>query len=330
MIKYQDVQVSYLQWYYGFHSLSKELIYILSFVFSAMFGSLMALVHLYGYPKWFASASLLKDMGIRLACFVVIFSMSYLVIVYGIGIWLVPETKEVHIPLVNDEIALMFLGCLLINSFADFLLLVRKNMGPAYFSYIMQDKYYKPQEEDRVFMFLDMVSSTTMAEAMGHVQFSTLLQECFQKLSSLLLKYDAEIYQYVGDEAVITWKLTSNFQMEKCVDLYFDFSRMLLEAEHSFTEKYGWAPSFSAAIHQGKVTMALVGDLKKELAFHGDVLNTTARMQALCKDYQVGLMVSKEVYQAMEITKTTYQYREIKEVILQGKRKEITLYSVKG
>ncbi|WP_281765206.1 hypothetical protein [Neptunitalea lumnitzerae] len=80
--------------------------------------------------------------------------------------------------------------------------------------------YKKPREENRIFLFLDLASSTTIAEDIGHLKFSKLLQDCFKILSSLLLDYEAEVYQYVGDEAVVTWKNNNSLNNVQCVNFF--------------------------------------------------------------------------------------------------------------
>ena len=52
-------------------------------------------------------------------------------------------------------------------------------------------------------MFLDMRSSTTIAEKLGHERFYALLNELFHEISQPVLQTKAEIYQYVGDEVVL-------------------------------------------------------------------------------------------------------------------------------
>jgi len=60
------------------------------------------------------------------------------------------------------------------------------------------DPYHKPREEVRIFMFLDMKSSTAIAERLGHVRFYTLLNELFHEISRPVLQTKAEIYQYIS------------------------------------------------------------------------------------------------------------------------------------
>jgi adenylate cyclase len=51
-------------------------------------------------------------------------------------------------------------------------------------------------------------------------------------------------------------------------------------------------PGFKAGLHGGKVVTTQVGDIKSEIVYHGDVLNTAARIQELCNVYGSKLLVS--------------------------------------
>lgn len=62
-----------------------------------------------------------------------------------------------------------------------------------------------PREEDRIFLFLDLNSSTVLAEELGHIRYSELSKCCLADLALSVKKYKATVYQYVGDEAVLSW-----------------------------------------------------------------------------------------------------------------------------
>jgi adenylate cyclase len=81
-------------------------------------------------------------------------------------------------------------------------------------------------EEDRIFMFLDMKSSTTHAEKLGARQYSKLVQDCFFDMTKAAKLSNAEIYQYVGDEAIFTWR-TSELNLKNSVQHFFHFRENL-------------------------------------------------------------------------------------------------------
>jgi adenylate cyclase len=75
------------------------------------------------------------------------------------------------------------------------------------------------------------------------------------------------------------------------------------------------------------VTVIEVGDVKREIAYHGDVLNTAARLLELCKTRGEELVVSRTVGESVE------QYTDVRaiwheEVPLRGKHKRIEAYSL--
>lgn len=134
-------------------------------------------------------------------------------------------------------------------------------------------KYYNPIEEERIFMFLDLKSSTKIAENLEHKLYSNLIQDCFEIASLMAESFMGRIYQYVGDEVVITWKVSSKLNPCRAVDFFFQFKRSLEDRADYFNEVYGLVPEFKASLHGGKVMAAEVGRAKSEIAYHGDVLN---------------------------------------------------------
>ncbi|HRD52110.1 MAG TPA: adenylate/guanylate cyclase domain-containing protein, partial [Flavobacteriales bacterium] len=59
-------------------------------------------------------------------------------------------------------------------------------------------RYRQPRQELRIFMFLDMRSSTSIAEDLGHVRYFQLINELFQDITDPIVYSRGEIYQYVG------------------------------------------------------------------------------------------------------------------------------------
>ena len=41
-----------------------------------------------------------------------------------------------------------------------------------------------------------------------------------------LLENEAEIYQYVGDEVILTWILQDGIKNQNCINAYFKFSKL--------------------------------------------------------------------------------------------------------
>lgn len=188
-------------------------------------------------------------------------------------------------------------------------------------------KYHKPREEERIFMFLDMKSSTTIAEQLGHVRFYALLNEVFHEISDPVLQTKAEIYQYVGDEVVLTWEVSNGLENSNCLKTFFIFQERLNKNAESYLKNFGVKPAFKAGLHFGKVISAQIGDLKREIVYNGDVLNTTARIQSECNTYQRDCLVSGTLMSRLE-QMNGFQWEKIGNVTLRGKEMQVELFSV--
>ncbi|WP_430408382.1 adenylate/guanylate cyclase domain-containing protein [Kordia sp.] len=209
----------------------------------------------------------------------------------------------------------------------SFIKIANEKFGRGVFIKMLMGKYRKPQEEKRIFMFLDLKASTTIAEEIGHYTYSQLIQDCFYDLNTIVQKYDAEIYQYVGDEAVLSWKYAKGIKKNRAVKLFFAFQDKLKSRSNHYTEKYGLLPEFKAGIHGGTLMVTEVGSVKKELAYHGDVINTTARIQSECNTYKASVLISEELLSDMNLTEL-YTTQRIDNLLLKGKAKTISIYSI--
>jgi adenylate cyclase len=216
---------------------------------------------------------------------------------------------------------------LVIYSLLVFFLQINHLLGEGVLWKFIRGKYHRPREEERIFMFLDMKSSTTIAEQLGHVRFYALLNELFHEISQPVLQTKAEIYQYVGDEVVLTWEVEHGLQNSNCLKTFFMFRECLRRNSGNYLKNFGVSPEFKAGLHFGKVVSAQIGDLKREIVYNGDVLNTTARIQNECNTYQRDCLVSGTLMNRLK-QKNGFQWERIDAVTLRGKETEVELFSV--
>jgi adenylate cyclase len=191
-------------------------------------------------------------------------------------------------------------------------------------------KYHNPKEEIRIFMFIDMKSSTSYAEEYGHIKYSYLIQDCFYDLTDIVYKRRAKVYQYVGDEVILTWQIDNGVENNNCIRTFFDFDRAIKKKEEYYLNKYGVIPEFKAGLHYGDVIITEIGGAKEEIAYHGDTVNTTARLQAVCNDCDKQLIISADLLSILYDKELDKKYRIESEGIaqLKGKKNAIGIFSV--
>jgi hypothetical protein len=68
---------------------------------------------------------------------------------------------------------------------------------------VILGRYRHPTREDRVLMFLDLSSSTSLAEALGEVRRQELLTRFFFDIDGPIVEYGGEVHAYVGDEVIV-------------------------------------------------------------------------------------------------------------------------------
>ena len=68
----------------------------------------------------------------------------------------------------------------------------------------IRGKYHTQKRENMIFMFLDLKSSTTIAEAIGNAKYFELLKDFFYDITDAIIENEGEMNQFVGDEIVIS------------------------------------------------------------------------------------------------------------------------------
>jgi len=202
-----------------------------------------------------------------------------------------------------------------------------KKLGINVLKNLIIGKYHTPRQEERIFMFMDLKSSTTIAEELGHLKYSRFLQDVYKLLTDVVIDKKAEIYQFVGDEVVLSWPSATGYQDNNTLQFFYAFQAILEENKSYFISNYNTTPIFKAGIHRGVVSVAEVGEINTQIAYHGDVVNTTSRIQELCNKYKSHLLVSDNFMKGMEAPLLNFQ-ENAAEITLRGRSQPIIIYAL--
>ena len=187
-------------------------------------------------------------------------------------------------------------------------------------------KYLRPKDEERIFMFLDLKASTAIAEEIGHRRYFEFISDFIADATTPILNNHGEIYQYVGDQIVISWRMDKGQFDPHCIKCFFDIKNQIEQLSVKYQAKFDVVPAFKAGLHSGDVTVGEVGVIKKDLVFSGDVLNTAARIQSKCNEYHAELLISSDL--AGKLTTKGYEMKRIGKIRLKGKQTLVELNSV--
>ncbi|MCW3804958.1 adenylate/guanylate cyclase domain-containing protein [Plebeiibacterium marinum] len=230
-----------------------------------------------------------------------------------------PELQLEHLRF----LAYFYLACIANNSFKE----MRKKIGVTNFFSWFFGMLNKPYEEKKIFMFIDMKSSTTIAERLGHEKFSRLVQDVFNDMS-MIYNYHGEVYQYLGDGAIISWNVRQGVKNLNCIKAFYSFLRVVERRGRYYKRRYGDVPKFKAGLHVGKVMVLQVGTIRRDISYNGDTINTAARIESMCNEYKQDLLISGVLYESFEDRKE-FAFKEVGTIKLKGKKQGVLIYQVR-
>jgi adenylate cyclase len=199
-------------------------------------------------------------------------------------------------------------------------------IGRANFFRLILGFYHHPREVDRIFMFVDIKGSTSIAEKLTNKAYSGFINDYFYDVSDAIIMYKGAIYQYAGDEVIVTWPIrNSNLN---CIRSFFKMQEIIEGKRDKYQAKYGVVPEFKAGIHAGKVVVTAIGKQKREIVYHGDVLNTASRIEKKCNELGQKLLISEDMLNYL-LLGHDFIAEEKGEIELKGKTNKLRLYGVK-
>lgn len=227
----------------------------------------------------------------------------------------------------SKELFVMLLVWVTLIFFINFIRQINRLMGQNVLLNYVIGKYQLPLEEELIFMFLDLKSSTAIAERIGLEKNHEFLNDFFYDMTDPILECKGRIYQYVGDEIVITWHMKEGISDLNCIDCFFRIQKKISEKKEIYMQKYDVYPEFKAGLHSGKVITGEIGDIKKDIVYHGDTVNTSSRIQYECNTYGKVLLASEALLNKLNL-KGKYRSESMGKIKLKGKTKELELFSI--
>ncbi|MEO6381845.1 MAG: adenylate/guanylate cyclase domain-containing protein [Nitrobacter sp.] len=192
---------------------------------------------------------------------------------------------------------------------------------------ILFGRYHRARTEDRFFLFVDIVGSTPLAERIGPVAVHRFLGEVFRLASDTIDEHVGDVYQYVGDEIVITWTVDEGRARARPLACFFAIKRALDRTAPDFEREFGVVPRLRAALHAGPVVTGEVGGSRRAIVYHGDVMNTTSRIEQATRDLERQFLVSEDALERLDGYES-YILEDLGARQLRGRTAAVRIYAV--
>jgi adenylate cyclase len=188
-------------------------------------------------------------------------------------------------------------------------------------------RYHRPHREDRFFLFVDIAGSTTLAERIGPVAVHEFLNGVFLQAADPVDDHRGEIYQYVGDEMVITWLEKEGRPDARPIGCFAAIEGALQAAAPDFVQRFGVAPRVRGALHFGPAVVGEVGGRKRDIVFHGDVMNTTSRLEQVARELDKPFVASADAWQRLAVD-DRWKVEDLGARVLRGRASPVQVYAV--
>jgi len=289
-----------------------------------LMGSWIAAIEIFLLPR--ASMRRLDTLP-----FAVLFALKTLVYGAIAGAVLVGQPGERLLGVVNVYSARtgLIAVCLVLVAVAVLVMVFQAAglVGYRTFKALLLGKYRRPYAERRFFLFVDVVGSTAIAERLGALEAHRFLAAVFSAVAEPIEMCRGEIYQYVGDEIVITWVQADGVVDARAVRCLFAMRASLAADGARFVQRFGVHPELRAALHLGEVIAGEVGQVRRAIVFHGDVMNTTGRLEHATREVGCFFIASAEALASLELPPDT-RTRDLGALALRGRIEPIHAFCV--
>lgn len=208
------------------------------------------------------------------------------------------------------------------------LILISDKYGPGNLRSFFLGRYFRPKHEEHIFMFLDLRSSTYIAQVLGEKQYFNFIKDVIRDATPVILKYKGRIYQYVGDEITVSWWMHQGLHKLNCIRCPMEVRKIFQQKSAYYLAHYGVVPDFKAGLHCGPVMVGEIGLVKRDIAFSGEVVGTAARIQKRCNHLEVNLLISHRLKELLPWQGSRLVPEHRGDLLIKGNMENLQLYTV--
>ncbi|BCM86645.1 adenylate cyclase [Methylobacterium indicum] len=245
----------------------------------------------------------------------------------GIIVWSTGLSAEPFAEAVVPSLRVLVYA-LAVSALLVFVVRMRDLIGAEVFVNLLVGRYHRPVEEERIFLFVDVVGSTAYAETHGALKTQAFLSAVFATLAEPVRRCQGSTDDFVGDMAMITWPMARGLQAARCVACVLAIQDSLTRDAAAWQERFGTVPRIRAALHGGPVVTAEIGVDRHKIAYFGDAVNVTARLEALCRTLDAPVLISGDLLAKLPRLPEGVRARPLGEHAVRGRDQALTVAAI--
>ncbi len=184
------------------------------------------------------------------------------------------------------------------------------------------------QKKQLTVMFCDLKDFTKLSENMEVEKLTSLLNEYFTRMTSIILKNQGTLDKYMGDAIMCFWGAPLDIpnHAELACKTAIEMLAELQSINESWKEKYGLTIRIRIGLHSGDMS---VGNMGSEQVFSytvmGDNVNLGSRLEGVNNLYGTSILVSEATKAAAG---SNFFFRELDRVMVKGKEESVRIFEL--
>ncbi len=315
----------------GFHVLYPH---INTFIIGILVGCLISYLEFYVFPKRGRRIKFIQLVIVRSFIYILLITIIVFIVLLvsrmirlNMGFSEVLASDEFRFYLFEEDFGVAIIYTVAFAFIINFSLLMINKIGRETMWDIITGKHFKPDEVERIFMFMSIRNSDQIIHKVGRLKYHMFLADFIHDITMPILDRKGAIYEYVEDTIVISWTPKNGIYDANCIRAFFECKKGIAEGHEYYYIKYGFIPKFIAGYHIGSVVRGEIGEIKSPLVFFGDVMNTTSRIMDQCKIIGRDLLVSAHLRYRLKLPEI-FQFKSCGNIRLKGKRDELELFEI--
>jgi adenylate cyclase len=246
----------------------------------------------------------------------------------GIGFWEYLSSEDFKQFIQKEDFDVILTYTLFFLVMITFTIQMSRKIGYSTLLDMITGKYHVPGEEERIFMLLDLKSSTAIAEKFGNLKYHQFLNDFYYDITKCILTAKGNIYRYVGDEIVVSWRLKKGLENANCLRAYFYINFEIKKQREKYLNRYDLVPEYTTCFHTGKIIVGEIGEVKSQIVFSGETLSELQKLKKSSSMYNSQLILSESLVRQITIP-AIYSLEELKPASREKGYLSMKVYSLK-
>ena len=181
-------------------------------------------------------------------------------------------------------------------------------------------------------LFCDIRSFTAMSEKLTAEEVVSFLNGYFSALGGCITRNNGIINKYIGDAimAIFGAPLPSDHHAQDAFRAALEIRTALAQLNRGYTAEGKPPVRFGIGLHTGPVFAGTIGTKERmEYTIIGDTVNTASRIESLCKQYAVDILVSGSTARQLSFADGASPLVFTDDANIRGKELPVQVYAVR-